>query len=187
VAAPDKLLPEPKQKHGGGGVGLESKTADEDERRPVGRVGIIGRDTLAAHRRECGQVEPAAGEHEVSLISLRVKAPWLWLPGRPLFKLPEQVSSLLDVVQVHGSMDVASGADEHDLYDDGEVRLETGVAVLSRITPWIADNSGSEQVIVTGIMGVAVNPKCRLILFNQAFQPARECRVQRIVGVARRD
>lgn len=61
------------------------------------------------------------------------------------------------------------------------------MAVLSRIPPRIADDPGSEQLIITGIVGMAVNPKCRLILVNQAFEAARECRVQGIVRVARRN
>lgn len=81
---------------------------------------------------------------------------------------------------VHGSMDVNICT----LHDDGEIRFKTGAAELSGITSRVADNPGLEQLIVTRIVCMTVNPECRLISLDNVLQPARECRVQGIVRSA---
>jgi hypothetical protein len=52
------------------------------------------------------------------------------------------------------------------LHDDGEIRLKSGAAVLSRITSRVADNPGLEQLVVTRIVCVTVDPQFRPITFN---------------------
>src|SRR5690606_29031836 len=73
------------------------------------------------------------------------------------------------------------------LHDDGEIVFKASAAVLSGITSCVANNPVSEKLIVTRIVCLSVDPQCRLISFNHTLQPARECRVQGIVRVARRD
>jgi hypothetical protein len=56
------------------------------------------------------------------------------------------------------------------LHDDGEIRFKNGAAVLSRIASRVADDPGLEQLVVTRIVCVAVNPQCRPIPVNHLLE-----------------
>ena len=97
-------------------------------------------------------------------------------PVRPVRHLSVCYAIVSESSPLTGCLSPAAPMNMCTLQDDGEIRFKTGATALSGITSRVADNPGLEQLIVTRIVCVTVNPQCRLVSLDNVLQPARECK-----------